>query len=143
MKAKKNILSLLFLFFAIACNKKSVEPTKIITTSTSNCDSPVTATGGFTEEIIGIDLNADKGKIDFYYKTYGQPDRLVVSYENKVLFDTKCVSTEDDPNIDGDGFLKKTLPFSGSTKQIMVKTFSAECGGAVSTEWEFKLSCPY
>jgi hypothetical protein len=142
MKAIKSAF-LLALFLVLSCNKKQVEPTKVIPTSVSTCNSPVSATGGFQAEIIGINLSANKGKIDFYYKTYGQPDRLVVSYENKVLFDTKCISTEDDPKIDADGFLKKTLEFNGSSKQIIVKTFSAECGGAVSTEWEFKLSCPY
>ena len=78
-----------------------------------------------------IELGRRSGTFTFTYQTYGQPDRMVVSYEGRSLFDTGCVGASGAQN----------LSYSGNATTITVQV-TPNCRGGSGTAWDFTVSCP-
>ncbi len=109
-----------------------------ISTDTSvvaSFDNPTCSTqqfeGGDIPETRFIDMGRTSGTFDFSYETYVIPDRIVVSYEGRALFDTGCVGAGD----------STSLSYSGTSTLIRVEV-QPNCEGDTGTAWDFTVSCP-
>ena len=87
-------------------------------------DAPVTRT---------IELGRTSGTFTFTYNTYTVPDRMVVSYAGRSLFDTGCVGTGVSRS--------QNLSYSGTSTTVSVQVIP-NCAGSSSTGWDFTVSCP-
>lgn len=96
---------------ALACNSQAV----------AGNDLPVTRS---------VNVGRNSGRFLFSYDTYSQPDRIVVTYEGRTLFDTGCVGS----------FGSRDLTFSGSGTTVTV-TVTPNCAGGTGTAWDFTVAC--
>lgn len=87
--------------------------------------------GEDTPETRVIELGKACGSFQFYWATYSQQDRMVVTYEGKVLFDSGCVGSSG----------TETLNYCGSDTSITVDV-SPNCAGGSGTAWDFTVYCP-
>jgi hypothetical protein len=87
--------------------------------------------GGDAAETRTIDLGQRSGMVSFSYQTYTQEDRMTVTYEGQVLFDTGCVGASSSAQ----------LAYSGSSSLITVAV-TPNCGGGTGTSWTFTMGCP-
>lgn len=87
--------------------------------------------GGDTAESRSIQMGKVSGTFNFSYDTYSIPDRMVVSYEGKTLFDTGCVGAS--------GSVK--LNYSGTSTTVTVQV-TPNCTGGSGTQWTFTVDCP-
>ncbi|UCF93039.1 MAG: BACON domain-containing protein, partial [Desulfobacterales bacterium] len=78
-----------------------------------------------------IDLRRTTGTFQFDYDTFSGEDRIVVRYQNVVLFDTGCVENSD----------TVFLTYSGTSTQITVEV-EPNCFGSNDTSWNYKVHCP-
>jgi hypothetical protein len=78
-----------------------------------------------------IEMGRRSGTFEFYYDTYSVPDRIVVEYEGRILFDTGCVGEE------GTVYLS----YSGNSTRISVRV-TPNCSGTTYTAWEFTVYFP-
>jgi hypothetical protein len=76
-------------------------------------------------------MGRSSGSFVFQYDTYSIPDRIIVSYEGSVLFDTGCVGQAD----------SRTLIYSGTSTAITVQVIP-NCTGTTSTAWVYTVDCP-
>jgi hypothetical protein len=90
-----------------------------------------TEAGEDTPETHTFSMGQTSGTFDFFYDTYIQEDRITVSYEGSVLFDTGCVGAS----------ATRSLKYAGSSSQITVSV-SPNCAGGSGTAWEFTVFCP-
>lgn len=90
-----------------------------------------TEAGGDAPETHMFDLGQTSGTFELIYDTYTQQDRITVTYEGAVLFDSGCVGEAK----------TRTLNFSGSTSLITVEV-DPNCAGGSGTAWEFQVNCP-
>ncbi|MCX7086918.1 MAG: hypothetical protein NTV00_02570 [Methylococcales bacterium] len=98
-----------------------------------NVCSDVAKEGANTPETTKVELGQVSGNFVFEYETYNAEDRMIVAYENKLLFDSGCVGTN--------GWKSTTLPYAGKSSQILVRV-EPNCKGSSDTQWLFKASCP-
>ena len=98
----------------------------------AECDTLTTA-GEDTPETHSINLGQRSGTFDFSYETYGQEDRMIVTYEGNVLFDTDCVGTN--------GTWTQSISYSGKSFTVTVEVIP-NCFGGSGTEWNFTVNCP-
>lgn len=87
--------------------------------------------GHDTPETRVIDLGINHGTFQFYYQTWSQKDRMIVTYEGSTLFDTGCVGASGTEN----------LTYSGSSTSVTVSV-EPNCAGGSGTDWNFKVFCP-
>ena len=92
----------------------------------------VTISGGDNPDSRVIELGKDAGSFLFEWNTYGVADDIVVSYENKVLFDTGCVGGSGAP----------AIPFKGLSTQATVSVVPDCRAGSSGSQWEYRVSCP-
>jgi hypothetical protein len=76
-------------------------------------------------------MGKSMGMFQFVWNTFTQPDRIVVTYEGKTLFDSGCVGASGSMN----------LNYSGSSSLIVVQVFP-NCAGGTGTAWQFTVGCP-
>jgi Zn-dependent metalloprotease len=88
--------------------------------------------GGNVPEIHHIKLGKTSGNLTMYMQFYDVPDRIIVSYEGRVLWDTLCTSGS------GTGPIGS---YSGRSDILDVHVIP-NCAGTISTAWEFKVFCP-
>ena len=93
----------------------------------------LTAAGGDTPETHTINLGQRSGTFNFSYETYSQEDRMIVTYEGNILFDTGCVGTS--------GTRTEPISYSGKSSNVTVKVFP-NCPGGSGTLWNFTVNCP-
>ena len=89
--------------------------------------------GADTPDTRFVDLKATAGRFVFDYETFGQKDRIIVSYQGGVLFDTGCVGTN--------GTRSQTLSYSGSDTGVTVEV-QPNCEGGTGTQWNYFVHCP-
>ncbi len=89
--------------------------------------------GGDTPDTRFVDLKATSGRFVFDYETFGQKDRIIVSYQGGTLFDTGCVGTN--------GTRSQTLNYSGSDTGVTVEV-QPNCEGGSGTAWNYFAHCP-
>jgi len=87
--------------------------------------------GGDAPETRTIELGRTSGTFTFAYNTFSQPDRMVVSYQGRSLFDTGCVGASG----------SQTLSYSGNATTVTIQV-TPNCAGGSGTRWEFTVSCP-
>ncbi len=97
---------------------------------TAPCSSLQVA-GADTPEIRTIEMGQTSGTFSFIYETFTQQDRMVVSYEGSVLFDTGCCGCSG----------TQSLSYSGTSTEIIV-TVTPNCAGGSGTAWNFTVDCP-
>jgi len=101
--------------------------------SAQPCNSQQVA-GGDIPETRTIELGRTSGTFAFTYDTATIEDRLVVRYQNAILFDTGCVGT--------DGPRTQNITYSGTSSTVTVEvTPNCRVPGS-GTAWVFILSCP-
>lgn len=83
--------------------------------------------GSETEIAFEVDVGKLRGSVHLSYQMYTEPDRLLVEYENDVLFDSGSVN----------GARKVKLDFDGATSVLSVTMFAP----ADHTAWDFIMSC--
>lgn len=112
------------------CDEPSCQD--LIASCQLDCDSQFVA-GGDTPETHEVELGQASGTVDFSYDTYSQEDRMIVSYEGAVLFDSGCVGQQ------------QTVPvtYSGTSTSITVEV-QPNCvdPSQSGTSWEFSVTCP-
>jgi hypothetical protein len=97
------------------------------------CNSQQVA-GGDIPETRTIELGRTSGTFGFTYDTASIEDRLVVRYQNAILFDTGCVGTN--------GPRTQNITYSGTSTTVTVEvTPNCRVPGS-GTAWVFILSCP-
>lgn len=96
----------------------------------SRCNT-VAVSGQNIPETRVIEMGRNAGTFTLSYNTYTVPDRIVVSYEDSVLFDSQCVGES----------LTKKLSYSGASTQVTVNVMP-NCTGTISTGWDFTIGCP-
>lgn len=97
-----------------------------------DCDAQFVA-GGDVPETHEVELGASWGTIDFSYNTASQEDRLLVTYQGLLMFDTGCVGSSG------------TVPlmYSGTDTKITVEVMpNCAANGSTGTVWDFSVSCP-
>jgi hypothetical protein len=108
-----------------------------VTVTQSRAAAPCNAqqvAGGDVPESRTIELGRTSGTFSFTYDTASIEDRLVVRYQNAVLFDTGCVGTN--------GPRTQTITYSGTSSTVTVDvTPNCRVPGS-GTAWAFVLSCP-
>lgn len=87
--------------------------------------------GADTPETRVIDLGINHGTFQFFYDTYSQQDRIIVSYQGTVLFDTGCVGASG----------TQYLTYSGTSTSVTVDVHP-NCAGGTGTAWNFTVYCP-
>jgi hypothetical protein len=87
--------------------------------------------GGDTPDTRTIELGKPSGTFNFTYDTYSLKDRIIVRYQNNVLFDTGCVGESG----------TRPLSDSGTSTSITVEVVP-NCAGGTGTAWEYSVSCP-
>lgn len=97
---------------------------------TTPCDEQ-TQQGSDAPETHQIYLGKESGTFVFEYDTYSVPDRMRVTYEGRVLFDTGCVGRSG----------RVPISYSGNTEIIGVHV-TPNCSGTSFTGWEFTVRCP-
>jgi hypothetical protein len=95
----------------LACNSQAV----------AGSDLPVTRS---------VNVGRTSGRFTFTYDTYSQPDRMVVTYEGRTLFDTGCVGR----------YESRDISFSGGSSTVTV-TVTPNCAGGTGTVWDFTVAC--
>ena len=97
------------------------------------CNSQQIA-GGDIAETRTIELGRTSGTFTFTYDTAAIEDRMIVRYQNAVLFDTGCIGTQ--------GLRTQSITFSGTSSTVTVEvTPNCRVPGS-GTAWGFVLSCP-
>ncbi|MGZ6142700.1 MAG: hypothetical protein ACXWLM_05145 [Myxococcales bacterium] len=92
----------------------------------------VNVPGGDAADQRIFEMGKDAGAFVFEWNTYGIADKIAVSYEDKVIFDSGCVGGSGSP----------TLPFHGASTQVTVSV-TPDCKAATSgSQWEYTVSCP-
>jgi hypothetical protein len=100
------------------------------------CDT-TTKQGGNKPETFIVELGQKSGAFMFKYNMYSVPDRMLVEYEGKKLFDTGCIGNKQGA---GKGAGSKSITYSGSSTKVTVKVLPSCEGG--STQWTFTANCP-
>ncbi len=95
--------------------------------------SGVVEEGANEPEVLNVELGKTSGTFQFEYETYNVKDRVIVAYENRIIFDSGCVGT--------DGWKSVSLSYSGQSTQITIRV-EPNCAGDSSTKWKFKVGCP-
>jgi hypothetical protein len=90
-----------------------------------------TAAGGDAPVTRAFELGANQGIFDFRYETYSVKDRILVKYEDGILFDTGCVGANG----------TVPLAYSGASSLVVVQVLP-NCEGTTGTAWNFSVSCP-
>lgn len=104
--------------------------------------------GGTAPETHVIDLHKSSGSFTFTFNTFDIPDRIVVTNQGQVLFDTTCVSTLAQPVgcqlfgvcCDANGVCTVQLNYSGGSQATV--TVQPDCSGNGTTQWQFSVGCP-
>lgn len=100
--------------------------------SAAPCNSVVTA-GGDTPESKVIELGKRSGTFGFQWNMGGSiPDRMVIVYEGRNLFDTGCTPLTGSQNI----------TYSGSQTRVTVNVTPNCSGPGSGTAWSFTITCP-
>jgi hypothetical protein len=99
--------------------------------SPDECNGVVHA-GENTPEVHHIKLGKTSGTLTMYFQLYDVPDRILVSYEGRLLWDTGCT---------GGTATGPIGSYSGRSDILDVHVFP-NCAGAINTAWEFKVFCP-
>jgi hypothetical protein len=100
---------------------------------TTPCGQPTPASGSvnFTQN---YNVGRNNGTFTFSYETYQNADRMIVSYENRTLFDTGCVSTDT-------RVFTRDITFSGTNTFVTV-TVQSNCSTFSSgNAWTFTVGC--
>lgn len=114
---------------------KSNEVTQYInieTTGRASCES-VIQSGNNLPNTYTVELGTVSGVFELEYNTKLVKDRISVSYENVLLYDTGCVGTE--------GSRIEKIRYSGSSTQAIVRV-QPNCEGTTNTDWSYTLHCP-
>uniref|UniRef100_A0A914PMU7 Uncharacterized protein n=1 Tax=Panagrolaimus davidi TaxID=227884 RepID=A0A914PMU7_9BILA len=77
-------------------------------------------------------MGRNNGTIMFVYQTYDVKDRITITYENRMIFDSGCVGTEDEQ--------QTPVTFSGQSQELRVDV-EPNCDGTTSTGWYFSVPC--
>jgi hypothetical protein len=99
-----------------------------------------------------FELGRSSARFIFVYNTLIVPDRIVVTYEGRTLFDNVCTATiySTDPwdntqwcpvNAGPSGDIFIELSYSGTSTQVTV-TVTPNCAGTADTEWGYTVGCP-
>jgi len=102
------------------------------TPPTAQCNQQLVP-GGDTADSRTIELGKTSGTFRFYYDTYSQKDRIVLSCYGggPTLYDTGCVGKS----------ATVSVSFSCSTSRI-TSTVTPNCAGGSGTAWEYIVYCP-
>ncbi len=94
------------------------------------CNSSQVAGGNQpVTRVVGV--GARQGRVVFRWSMYRARDRMLVSYQGRVLFDTGCVS----------GAGQRTISFRGQSSAMTVRIQPNCLGRRRSTSWSFSLGC--
>jgi hypothetical protein len=88
--------------------------------------------GGDTPDTRTIQMGRSSGSFIFRFETYTVKDRMIVTYEGHVLFDTGCVGASGSP----------TLTYSGTSTAITVQVIPNCSGPTTGTLWNYTVECP-
>lgn len=98
------------------------------------CDE-VAQSGGDEAATYTVNLGQNSGTFDFSYNHQWIPDRMIVTYEGAVLYDTGCVGTDDVVQT-------QEITYSGNSEKVTV-TVEPNCDGTTTgTWWTFTVGCP-
>jgi hypothetical protein len=98
------------------------------------CDE-VAQSGGDEGATYTVNLGQNSGTFDFSYNHQWIPDRMIVTYEGAVLYDTGCVGTDDVVQT-------QEITYSGNSEKVTV-TVEPNCDGTTTgTWWTFTVGCP-
>ena len=91
----------------------------------------ITEPGQDAAETHVVELGQRSGTFVLRYNTFFQKDRITVTYEGAVLFDTGCVGRS----------ASVPLSYSGRSSRVTVHV-QPNCAGGSGTRWEFTVQCP-
>lgn len=69
------------------------------------------------------------------YETYNVPDRIVVSYQGRQVYDTGFVGDNNSPG-QGTGSVRMSIP-AGTSDSVLVRVY-----GGTRTDWDYTVGCP-
>jgi hypothetical protein len=78
-----------------------------------------------------VELAQTSGTFQFDYDTYSVEDRIIVIYENTVLFDTGCVGASG----------SQMLTYAGTSTQVHVEVMP-NYAGTTDAQWDWTVHCP-
>lgn len=118
-------------------------PTPTPTVAPVACNQQYRSGGdqGLSNFVVAMGRNA--GTFRFDYRTFIKPDRLIIAYEGRTIFDTGCVTTPgttwDDPEAVA---VSAIISYAGTATQVSVSV-TANCNQTTTeTGWEFTVYCP-
>lgn len=90
-----------------------------------------TSAGGDAPYHGSFELGRKQGNFVFRREHYRIKDRMVITYEGRVLHDTGCAS----------GYESKEISYSGAATNVVVRVIP-NCKGTTGTAWNFRVFCP-
>lgn len=89
---------------------------------------------GYDEpETIVVELGQSSGTFQFEYETYSIKDRITITYEGRVIYDSGCVGTN--------GIVTEFISYSGNSTNVVINV-EPNCEGTIGTAWYFVVYCP-
>lgn len=93
--------------------------------------SPFSHSGGDVGDTQVVEMGKTPATFQFDFETFSQKDRIVVTHDGTLLFDTGCVGANG----------SQMLSYSGGSTQVRVQV-TANCAGGTGTSWNYTVHCP-
>jgi len=124
--------------------------TNSVTTTTQPTDTAVDTNSFSCGESISqsqssseykIDMKKSDGYVSFNYNMGSSRDRMIVYYENSMLYESGCVALDGDELSDSSKKSPKGISFNGTSNYIDVE-IKSDCENTGVNDWSFSVSCP-
>jgi outer membrane lipoprotein SlyB len=117
----------------VLANDKELGCSKFVKSKNARMCNNLTRAGSNKKESHQIYLGDSFGEFDLEYETFTAKDRILVKYDNQILFDTGCVGTN--------GKQKKRFQYNGLSEEMTIEVLPNCMGNQPSTQWNFQLIC--
>lgn len=117
----------------LANDKDIVACTNFVKSSNAKSCNDLTRAGSNKEESHQVYLGKTSGVFDLEYETFTAKDRILVKYDNQILFDTGCVGTK--------GKVQQRLQYNGLSEEMTINILPNCMGNEPGTQWNFRLIC--
>ncbi|MEA2019410.1 MAG: glycine zipper 2TM domain-containing protein [Campylobacterota bacterium] len=117
----------------VLANDKELGCSNFVKSKNARMCNDLTRAGSNRKESHQVYLGNSFGEFDLEYETFTAKDRILVRYDNQILFDTGCVGTN--------GKLRKSLQYNGLSEEMTIEVLPNCMGNQPSTKWNFQLIC--
>ena len=105
-----------------------------------NCNENIVSSGAYNENF-KIALNTNAGTIQLTYNMFNSKDRVLIYYENSLIYESGCVSLDGSELNDYNKRSPKNISFNGEDTYLSVEV-SGDCERSGQVDWNFLISCP-